>query len=116
MKIDNINLRSYPGSEKIHLDGTIHPDVRVAMRRVNLTPTVTVGADGEKTVRDNGSVLIYDTSGPYTDPTVNIDINEGLPRLREKWIAERDDLEQLPAITSEYGRAREADHALDSIR
>lgn len=116
MKIDNINLRSYPGSEKIHLDGTIHPDVRVAMRRVNLTPTVTVGADGEKTVRDNGSVLIYDTSGPYTDPTANIDINEGLPRLREKWIAERDDLEQLPAITSEYGRAREADQALDSIR
>ncbi len=116
MKIDNISLRSYPGSEKIHLDGTIHPDVRVAMRRVNLTPTVTVGADGEKTVRDNGSVLIYDTSGPYTDPTVNIDINEGLPRLREKWIAERDDLEQLPAITSEYGRAREADQALDSIR
>ena len=116
MKIDNISLRSYPGSEKIHLDGTIHPDVRVSMRRVNLTPTVTVGADGEKTMRDNGSVLIYDTSGPYTDPEVTIDINEGLPRLREKWIAERDDLEQLPAITSEYGRAREADHALDSIR
>ncbi len=115
MKIENIDVNSYPGSEKVYVDGTLHPDVRVAMRRINLTPTVKIVND-ERLVRQNAPVYVYDTSGVYTDPTVNVDINEGLPRLRETWISRRDDLEQLPEITSEYGRMREADKSLDSIR
>ncbi|MDE6325284.1 MAG: phosphomethylpyrimidine synthase ThiC [Duncaniella sp.] len=115
MKIENIDVNSYPGSEKVYVDGTMHPDVRVAMRRINLTPTVKIVND-ERLVRQNDPVYVYDTSGVYTDPAVNVDINEGLPRLRETWISRRDDLEQLPEITSEYGRMREADKSLDSIR
>lgn len=115
MKIENIDVNSYPGSEKVYVDGTMHPDVRVAMRRINLTPTVKIVND-ERLVRQNNPVYVYDTSGVYTDPAVNVDINEGLPRLRETWISRRDDLEQLPEITSEYGRMREADKSLDSIR
>lgn len=115
MKIENIDVNSYPGSEKVYVDGTMHPDVRVAMRRINLTPTVKIVND-ERLVRQNAPVYVYDTSGVYTDPAVKVDINEGLPRLREKWISRRDDLEQRPEITSEYGRMREADKSLDSIR
>lgn len=114
MKIENIDVNSYPGSEKVYIDGKLHP-IKVAMRKVNLTPTVKV-IDGERTTRKNAPVYVYDTSGVYTDPEVKIDINEGLPRLREEWIARRDDLQQLPHITSDYGRMREADPSLDSIR
>lgn len=116
MTIDNINLHSYPGSEKTYMQGQIHPDVKVGMRRVILTPTVKVDADGNKTVRENAPVYVYDTSGVYTDPEVTVDINRGLPRIRETWNARRDDLEQLPVITSDYGRQREADRSLDAIR
>ena len=116
MTIDNINLHSYPGSEKTYMHGEIHPDVKVGMRRVILTPTVKVAPDGAKTVRENEPVYVYDTSGVYTDPYVTTDINRGLPRIREQWNARRDDLEQLPEITSEYGRQREADRSLDAIR
>lgn len=114
MEIENIDVNSYPGSEKIYIDGKLHP-IRVAMRRVNLTPTVKI-IDGERMTRHNDPVYVYDTSGVYTDPNVKIDINSGLPRLREEWIERRDDLEQLPHITSDYGRMREADKSLDSIR
>lgn len=114
MTIENIDVNSYPSSEKVYIDGTIHP-VRVAMRRVNLTPTVKE-VNGERLVRENAPVYVYDTSGVYTDPNVAIDINTGLPRIREEWISRRDDLVKLPAITSEYGRMREADPSLDQIR
>ncbi|MDE6117378.1 MAG: phosphomethylpyrimidine synthase ThiC [Duncaniella sp.] len=114
MQIENIDVNSYPGSEKVYIDGKIHP-VKVAMRRVNLTPTVKI-INGEKMTRQNSPVYVYDTSGVYTDPDVKIDINRGLPRLREQWLKERDDLEQLPHMTSDYGRMREADKSLDDIR
>lgn len=114
MKIENIDVNSYPGSEKVYVDGHIHP-IRVAMRRINLTPTVKI-VDGERMSRRNDPIYVYDTSGVYTDPDVKVDINEGIPRLREEWLSRRDDLEQLPRITSDYGRMREADRSLDPIR
>ncbi len=114
MEIENINVNSYPSSEKIYVNGKLHP-VKVAMRRINLTPTVKIEGE-EKITTENTPVTVYDTSGVYTDPAVKVDINKGIPRLREEWIAERDDLEQLPGITSKYGRQREADKSLDSIR
>ena len=104
MTIDNINLHSYPGSEKTYMQGQIHPDVRVGMRRVILTPTVKVAADGTKTVRENAPVYIYDTSGVYTDPEVTVDINRGLPRIREAWNARRD-VRQPPPAPAGQGRA-----------
>ena len=61
MKIENIDVNSYPGSEKVYIDGKLHP-IRVAMRRVNLTPTVKI-IDGEKMTRKNDPVYVYDTGG-----------------------------------------------------
>lgn len=114
MKIDNIDVSSYPHSEKIHVTGELH-DISVAMRRINLYPTVTI-EDGKRVEHPNAPVTVYDTSGPYTDPKVEIDINKGLPRMREAWVEARNDTEVLPGITSEYGRERLADKSLDAIR
>ena len=114
MTIENIDVHSYPGSDKVYIKGEIHP-VEVAMRKINLTPTVKI-IDGEKVMRENAPVYVYDTSGAYTDPAITTDINTGLPRIREEWTAAREDIEQLPAITSAYGREREADKTLDAIR
>lgn len=114
MEINDINVQSYPGSEKIYIKGKIH-DINVPMRRINLTPTVKV-INGERMVHENAPVYVYDTSGAYTDPQIKIDINSGLPRTREQWIASRDDIEQLDCISSDYGKEREADKSLDAIR
>ena len=110
---DNIKI-TYPDSEKVYLKGEIHPDVRVAMRRVNLTPTVTI-EDGRRVTRENAPVYVYDTSGVYSDPSVEVDLRKGLPRLREAWIRSRD-VEVLSEISSEYGRERLADKSLDHLR
>ena len=114
MKIENINVSQYPGSTKKYVEGKLFP-IRVAMREVHQHPTVTI-ENGKRIEHPNGPVTIYDTSGPYTDPAVKIDINKGLPRTRESWIIDRDDTEVLPDITSRYGKARRDDTTLDAIR
>ncbi|MEG1616877.1 MAG: phosphomethylpyrimidine synthase ThiC [Bacteroidales bacterium] len=114
MKLDNVTRRPFPNSEKIYVKGEIHP-IEVAMRRIRLTDSVKV-TDGVKHRSSNGSICVYDTSGPYTDPSIEIDLRKGLPALRESWIKENGDLEQLSAISSDYGKARLADASLDSIR
>ena len=85
------------------------------MRRVNLTPTVDL-KKGERIIKENAPVYIYDTSGPFSDPNIEIDLKKGLPRLREKWISKREDTEQLSELTSKYGRERLADKSLDGLR
>ena len=66
--MNNNNIRiTYPDSEKVYMQGSLHPDVRVGMRKVSLTPTVTV-KDGKKIMTENPPVYLYDTSGPYSDP------------------------------------------------
>ena len=114
MEINTIKVDSYPSSEKVYLDGALFP-IEVGMRKINLTPNVRY--EGSTRIETpNDPVLVYDTSGPYTDPAQKIDINQGIPRLREQWIADRDDTEQLDDITSQYGRMRRDDHQLDAIR
>lgn len=115
MEINYINVESYPASEKIYVTGTLFP-IKVGMRKISLTPTVTFDHDNNRIVTENAPVCVYDTSGPFTDPDVKVDINRGIPRLREQWIADRGDVEQLDNITSEYGRERLADKSLDEIR
>lgn len=105
---------SYPGSEKIYVPGKLY-NIQVGMRKVNLTDTVKI-IDGKRITRHNDPVYIYDTSGAYTDPKIEIDLEKGLPRLRESWITERNDVERLSEITSQYGRSRTADKSLDPIR
>lgn len=114
MKIEKIDVSSYPNSQKIYVDGKLYP-VRVAMRKIKQYPTVKI-ENGKRVEYPNEDIVVYDTSGPYTDPNVEIDINRGLPRTREKWIEERDDTEVLPDITSEYGKMRRDSKELDEIR
>ena len=97
------------------MTGKLHPEIKVGMRKVLLTPTVTV-EDGKRTVKENAPIYVYDTSGPYSDPNVKIDLKQGLPRMRESWILQRDDVEQLDGLTSEYGRMRQEDKSLDHLR
>ncbi len=115
MKISNIDVSSYPNSEKIYMQGKLHPEVRVGMRRVHQYPTVKI-EDGLRVEYPNEDITLYDTSGPYTDPEVKIDLYAGLPRTRTAWVEKRGDTEELPAMTSEYGRMRLADKSLDEIR
>lgn len=105
---------TYPESEKVYMQGQLHPYLKVGMRKVNLTPTVVV-ENGKKVMTENASVYIYDTSGAYSDPEQKVDLKKGLPRLREPWIQERD-VERLTEISSEYGKMRLADKSLDSLR
>lgn len=114
MKISEIDLTSYPNSEKIYVPGKLHP-IKVAMRKVRQYPTVKI-EDGKRVEYPNDDVVLYDTSGPYTDPAHKTDINAGLPRFRTAWVEQRDDTEELPEITSRYGLERLHDTRLDAVR
>lgn len=112
---NEITRTPFPNSEKVYLNGTLHPQLRVAMRKVKQIPTVTIEG-GEKKMSPNPDIYIYDTSGPYSDPSADIDLRKGLPRLRESYIANNKDIEQLAEITSQYGRMRRDDRTLDPLR
>lgn len=100
-----------PGSEKIYVKGEMF-DIEVPMRRIVLSPTIDM--DGKKI--ENEPVVVYDTSGPYTDPAYKVDLRAGLPKIREQWIADRGDTVRLDGLSSEYGRARLNDASLDALR
>lgn len=99
------------GSRKIYVPGTIH-NIQVAMREITLSPTFL--SNGSK--EENPPITVYDSSGPFTDPNIEIDIRKGLPRLREPWILQRGDVEELPGVSSSYGKLRHADKTLDTLR
>jgi phosphomethylpyrimidine synthase len=95
--VDEAAVQPLPRSRKVYIDGS-RPDIRVPMREISQTETpAAMGAEV------NPPLAVYDTSGPYTDPTVQIDIRSGLPALRAKWIAERGDTEALAGPTSRFG-------------
>lgn len=114
MKDNNIKI-TYPNSEKIYINGSIYPEVKVGMRKVTLTPSVSI-KNGKRVMNENQPIYIYDTSGPYSDPKSIIDLKKGLPRLREKWIANNENIEILSSLTSEYGKKRLEDCNLDYLR
>ena len=105
----------FPRSQKVYLPGKLYPNIRVAMRKVEQVPSTSFEGD-EKIVTPNPEVYVYDTSGPFSDSSMSIDLKKGLPRLREEWIVSRGDVEQLPEITSEYGQMRRDDKSLDHLR
>jgi len=86
-------MTSFDGSKKVYVEGT-RPDILVPMREIQLSPTT--GSFGEE---NNAPVRVYDTSGPYTDPTYKVDITKGLPALRSAWIKERGDVEEYEGRT-----------------
>ncbi len=109
-----ITTGTLPGSKKIFVKGKLH-NINVAMREISVSPTVTRSFGVEELI-PNPSVTVYDTSGPYTDPTASIDITKGLPRLREEWIKQRNDVDELNSFTAEYSNERLEDKQLDALR
>src|SRR5436190_1124660 len=109
-QVDAAAVAPLPASRKIYVEGS-RPDVRVPMREIAQSDT-----DASFGSEVNTAIVVYDTSGPYTDPGARIDIRKGLPALRARWIAERGDTVELDGPTSSYGRARLADPALAGLR
>ncbi|HBI49868.1 MAG TPA: phosphomethylpyrimidine synthase ThiC [Moraxellaceae bacterium] len=106
--------RALPASRKVYIQGS-RPDIQVPMREITLTDTPVGGfgkAEGEK----NPPFYVYDTSGVYTDPNVEIDLTKGLPKLRQAWIEGRGDTEQLAKLSSQYGNERANDIATANLR
>ena len=101
-----------PNSKRVYVNGTIHPDVRVAFREISQSPTKSLSGD----VEDNAPVRVYDTSGPWGDPDFEGDVAKGLPALRDKWIRDRADVEEYDGRTAKpldngYLSSVHADHA-----
>jgi phosphomethylpyrimidine synthase len=107
---DEAAIAPFPNSTKIYIPGS-RPDIRVPMRAIAQADTP--ASFGGET---NPPLFVYDTSGPYTDPAVAIDIRAGLPTPRLPWIVERGDTEQLAGPSSQYGIERLQDARLDSLR
>ncbi|MEO5929478.1 MAG: phosphomethylpyrimidine synthase ThiC, partial [Candidatus Kapaibacterium sp.] len=109
--LDQSSVPQFPGSRKIYVEGS-RDDIRVPMRQITLGETPAMFGNSEP----NAPITVYDTSGPYTDPDVTIDLRNGLPEVRTAWIEERNDTEILPDLSSDYGRARATDPELDHLR
>ena len=100
----------FPKSRKVYLQGS-RADLRVPMREISQDDTLTTAQP-----ETNPPIYVYDTSGPYTDPQASIDLMKGLAPLRQAWIEERGDTEQLVGPTSSYGAKRQGDESLASLR
>ncbi len=108
--LDPEALKSFAKSKKVYVAGS-RPDLKVPFREISLSDTPSsFGAE------KNPPVMVYDTSGPYTDPDYKIDIRNGLPSLRAKWIDERNDTEFLDGPTSLYGHERKTNPELTKMR
>ena len=109
-QVDQQSVQPFPRSQKVYVQGS-RPDIRVPMREISLdvTPTAFGG-------EINAPVTVYDTSGPYTDPAVQIDVRKGLPDVRSAWIEDRGDTEKLPGLSSEFGQRRLNDAELAKMR
>jgi len=110
-KEGSITTGAISGSRKVYVSGKIH-DIKVAMREIVLTPTKLSNGKME----ENAPVTVYDTGGAYTDDNAVIDVKKGLPRLREQWILDRGDVEELTDVSSDYGKERKNDEKLDELR
>jgi phosphomethylpyrimidine synthase len=108
--VDEAAIQPLPNSRKVYVAGS-RPDIQVPMREISQHDTHT--ANG---VEMNPPIFVYDCSGPYTDPKAKIDIRQGLPALRAKWIEERGDTEMLAGLTSDYGRQRAGMDELARLR
>jgi len=108
--VDEAAIKPLPNSRKVYVQGS-RPDIQVPMREISQDETpASMGAEV------NPPIYVYDCSGPYTDPKAKIDIQSGLDTLREGWITERDDTDQLAMPSSQFGRLRLADPELTEMR
>jgi phosphomethylpyrimidine synthase len=113
--LKNVSDQSFPNSKKVYVQGKIH-DIKVGMREITLSDTLLAGNKDKPTYEKNEPLCVYDTSGFYTDESVEIDVHKGIPRLRESWIDSRGDVELLTSNSSTYAQQRLADDGVDAIR
>ena len=110
--IDTLEGTAFPNSQRIYIPGS-QEDIRVPMREIQLSPTLIGGSKDNPQYEANEAIPVYDTSGPYGDPHVAINVQQGLAKLRQPWIDARDDSEELTDRSSAYTKARLADDGLD---
>ncbi|MFQ6371035.1 phosphomethylpyrimidine synthase ThiC [Shewanella sp. YIC-542] len=113
--IENLKPLQHPMSEKIFVEGS-RPDIQVSMRQIRQTPTQVQGKDGQLLSEPNPPVRVYDCAGPYSDPAADIQVRQGLPKLRQPWILARNDTESLEGVSSRFTQQRLADEGLDHLR
>ena len=113
--IDTLEGTAFPNSKRIYITGS-QPDIRIPMREIQLSPTLIGGSKDNPQFEENEAVPVYDTSGPYGDPDVAINVQQGLAKLRQPWIAARNDSEELDDRSSAYTKERLADDGLDELR
>lgn len=113
--LKNVSDQSFPNSNKVYVQGKIH-DIQVGMREITLSDTLIGGTDEQPILEKNPPLCVYDTSGFYTDETVDIDVHKGIPRLRESWITARGDVDELEGLSSKFSQQRLADEGFDHIR
>ncbi|WP_313688192.1 phosphomethylpyrimidine synthase ThiC, partial [Pantoea sp.] len=113
--IDSLQGTAFPNSTRIWLTGS-REDIRVPMREIQLSPTLTGGSKENPQYEPNEPVPVYDTAGAYGDPSATIDVHQGLAKLRAGWIAERGDSETINQLSSSYTQQRLADEGLDHLR
>lgn len=109
-QVDQQSIQPFPNSRKIYVQGS-RPDILVPMREISLTPTET-----DNGIEENAPVFVYDTSGPYTDPSVKIDVRKGLADVRSSWIEERGDTQVLSGLSSSFAQERLNDPELKIMR
>ncbi|EIK96967.1 phosphomethylpyrimidine synthase ThiC [Pseudomonas sp. M47T1] len=109
-QVDAQSVQPFTRSQKVYVQGS-RPDIRVPMREISLDVTPT-DFGGEI----NAPVTVYDTSGPYTDPAVTIDVRKGLADVRSAWIDDRCDTERLDGLSSNFGQQRLSDEELTKLR
>ena len=107
-RLDAITCGPLAASRKVYVPGSLYPYIRVPLREIRQTATQQQGTRGAAAV-PNPPVTVYDTSGPYTDSSVSINVRQGIAPIRRDWIRERGDVEELPATSSQYGRLRLAE-------
>ncbi|EMM6763035.1 phosphomethylpyrimidine synthase ThiC [Pluralibacter gergoviae] len=113
--IDTLEGTAFPNSKRIYLTGS-RDDIRVPMREIQLSPTLIGGNSDNPQYEANEPVPVYDTSGPYGDPAIAIDVREGIAKLRQPWIDARRDCAPLSERSSRYTRERLTDDGLDDLR
>ncbi|HHS9482572.1 TPA: phosphomethylpyrimidine synthase ThiC [Raoultella ornithinolytica] len=113
--IDTLEGSAFPNSQRIYIQGS-QDDIRVPMREIQLSPTLIGGGKENPRYEDNEAIPVYDTSGPYGDPNIPIDVHQGLAKLRQPWIDARNDSEPLSHRSSAYSQQRLADDGLDELR
>ncbi|MDC3338198.1 phosphomethylpyrimidine synthase ThiC [Flavobacteriales bacterium] len=111
-----ITRDAFPASKKIYVNGSIHNNIKVAMREISLSDSKPMFSNGEFSKEKNHPLPVYDTSGPYTDTEIDLDVKEGVPRIREQWIFDRGDVQRLSDISSDFGKERLLNSDLDHLR